>query len=52
VALGATERPVWRLIGSTAGIFGAYPAGGLLLKLRPLGTHPYSDNRPGLIKSP
>jgi cytochrome c biogenesis protein CcdA len=35
VVLGTTERPLLRLLGYTAGIFGVYLAGGLLLTLGP-----------------
>jgi cytochrome c biogenesis protein CcdA len=37
VVLATTDRPVWRLIGYTAGIFGVYLAGGLILTLGPSG---------------
>lgn len=46
VVLAATERPIWRLIGYTAGIFGVYLAGGLLLTLGPSGLIRTATNRP------
>jgi cytochrome c biogenesis protein CcdA len=46
VVLAATERPVWRLIGYTAGIFSVYLAGGLLLTLGPSGLIRTATNRP------